>query len=206
MLRVAKVMAYGHFNAFGGLRRFQRLRDTSGNWNSAARGPSPDRFVSELLNNTASHPCAASTEGRWMIRVIVTSGMNHQRVALDVNEFEPGCQYRIACITHGIYEHCGQIAEMPITPRQAMALACRWIEMPSRSQCRHHLPVLLLGLAAWVFVHMEAMQPLREPGKRGAEYDTIGCFTDNYLANRFADSLLVNSVHWNSDISLCGPT
>ena len=92
-----------------------------------------------------------------MICVVVTSGMNHQRATLYISNFKPGRQYWIICIAHGIYEQRGQIAEMPITPRQAMALSCGWIVMPSRSQCRHHLPVFFLGLATWVFVHMEAM-------------------------------------------------
>ncbi len=84
-----------------------------------------------------------------------------------------------------------------------MALACGWIVMPSRSQCRHHFPILFLGLATWIFVHMEAMQPLRKAGKRGAEYKTIGCLADNYLANRFPESFLVNSIHLNCNVSLC---
>ena len=78
--------------------------------------------------------------------------------------------------------------------------------MPSRSQCRHHLSVFFLGPATWIFVHMKAMQSLREPGKRGAEYDTICCFADNYRANRFPDSFLINSIHLNGNISLCRPT
>ena len=65
-------------------------------------------FVTDLpdrsLNNTTSHACAASTEGIWMICVVVTSGMDHQRAAHYIGNFKPGRQYWIICITHGIYE------------------------------------------------------------------------------------------------------
>ena len=58
-----------------------------------------------------------------MICVVVTSRMNHQRAPLYIRNFKPGCQYGIICITHRIYEKRGQIAEMAITPRQAMGIA-----------------------------------------------------------------------------------
>jgi len=92
-----------------------------------------------------------------MVCVIVTSGMNHQRATFQACYFKSGSQYRIICITHGIYEQRRQVTEMAFTPWQSVALTCGWVIMPSSSQCRHNLPVLLFGLATRVFVHMETM-------------------------------------------------
>jgi hypothetical protein len=63
-----------------------------------------ERLVSELLNNATSQARATSTERGWMICVVVTSGMNHQRATSYIGNFKPRCQYWIICITHGVYE------------------------------------------------------------------------------------------------------
>jgi hypothetical protein len=57
------------------------------------------RTTSALLNYATRHSSATSTQGGWMICVVVAARMNHQRVAFYVNEFEPGRQYRIARVT-----------------------------------------------------------------------------------------------------------
>ena len=71
---------------------------------SDTRTASLERFGSDLLNNATSEACAASTEEGWMICVVVTSGMNHQRATLYIGHFEPGRQYWIICVAHGVYE------------------------------------------------------------------------------------------------------
>lgn len=50
---------------------------------------------------------------------------------------------------------------------------------------------------------MKTVQAWEQAGKRGAEYNAIGGFADDYLSKRFPDSVLVDSVRPNADIGLC---
>src|SRR6185436_3119629 len=143
--------------------------------------------LNTLLGYATSQPCAAPAQGGRMICMIVATRMNHQGMALDVDELESGRQYRIVGVTRSIHEQRRKISKMSVTPRQAMPLGRGRIVVPARGQGRHHLAVLLLGRAAWIFMHMETMHSRWQSGKRGTEHDPIGCFGDDHLADRFSD-------------------
>src|SRR6185503_4641920 len=117
--------------------------------------------VGDLLNNAASEPCAAATQGSRVICVVVASGVNHQGATRYFGHLEPGRQYRIICIPRGVDVQPRQITKMSVAPRQSVALGCRRIVVATRRQCGHHLPVFFLGLATGVLVHVETMQPRR---------------------------------------------
>lgn len=63
-----------------------------------------------LLGYATCHPRAASAQGGRMICMIVSAGMNHQGMALDVDELEPGRQYRIVRVTRRVHEQRRQIS------------------------------------------------------------------------------------------------
>lgn len=137
-----------------------------------------------------------------MVCVVVSSGMNHQGVTFYIRHPKPGRQYWVVCIPQGIHVKRGQIAEMPITPRQPVVLACRRIIMSSADNAGTIFPSLSLGSQLGLSCTWKPCKPCGRPARDGLKRH-IGCFADDYLANRFPDAFLINDVHLNANIRLC---
>jgi hypothetical protein len=104
-----------------------------------------------------------------MVRVVVTPGMNQQRAASYIGNFQPGCHYWIVYIPLGVQVERGQVTEMSVAPKHPVALACSRVVMPCLRLGRYHLPVLLFGTARRVFMYMKTMQGCAAGSWRAAQ-------------------------------------
>ncbi len=100
----------------------------------------PERVGSSegLAADHAARDSGPTTAQRGrVIRMIVTTGVDHERTIEDVCELQPWREYRIGGIAVACNIQRRQVAEVPLAPGFAVLLRSLWVEVASRGKSRH---------------------------------------------------------------------
>jgi hypothetical protein len=110
-----------------------------------------------------------------MVRVVVSSGVDHQRAVDNVGKFQPGGQYGIASSAVRGYVKGRQVAQVTISPRLPMLFGTLDIKMPTGGQGWHRSAIALGCGTGRIFMNMEAMQSRMQSLEGRIKGQAVGC-------------------------------
>jgi hypothetical protein len=125
-------------------------------------------------DQAAYQPDTATTKRRWMIGVIVTSCVNHQRLAAQLCQRKSRCQNGLLRFAGPIDIEGGQIALVHvILPRDTVTSGLQRIIVATSPSARYSFTILHAAVAAAIGMHMKAVQACRQRCQRRGENYTV---------------------------------
>lgn len=126
-----------------------------------------------LLDHATSNPRSAATEWRRLIRVIVTAGMDHDRVIGKIRDLETRCKNRVRRLAGRVDIQWRQITQMTIAPGFAVLVGARRVQVTAGRDRSAQLAVLLSGGAARILMDMKAMETRWQAHQRRRQHQTV---------------------------------
>jgi hypothetical protein len=162
---------------------------------SSQHSATPD----SLGNDTADQASTAAAEHGGLVGVVVATGVDHERSAFQVTQFEAWGEHGLVGVALHVDVEGGQVAEVAFAPGKFMFAGFLRVVMASGGEGGDFFAVFFLGEAAGVFMDVKAMEAHGQSGEFGGEDDAIFVFGDDDLPCACADAVGVNDRHGNGE-------
>jgi hypothetical protein len=152
-----------------------------------------------LRNDAANQASTAATQCSRLIGMVVATGVNHQRSAFQVTQFEAWGEHGLVGFAIHVDVERRQVAEVAFAPGKFMFAGFLRVVMASGGEGGDFFAVFFLGKTTGVFVDVKSMEAHGQSGEFGGEDDAIFAVGDDDLACAGANAVGVNDRHGNGE-------